>query len=81
MRIFQEAGRIDEGESIVRLAYAEGLEAVRDYPGAMRAIEAARDRLMARATRIRDGAMRSSFLERVPHHARTVALAHAWLGR
>jgi tetratricopeptide (TPR) repeat protein len=80
MRSFHEAGRIDEGESIVRLAYAEALDAVKDHDGARVAIAHARDRLMVRAAKIRHPAMRASFLGRVPHNARTIARAQAWLG-
>jgi hypothetical protein len=66
--------------AFVRLAHAEALHATGDADGARRAIGDARARLLAAAARIPDPAYRQSFLEAVPEHARTVALARAWLG-
>ena len=64
----------------MRLVYAQALRATGDAAGARGAIEAARARLLGRATKIQDAAFRASFLERVPENARTLALADAWCG-
>jgi eukaryotic-like serine/threonine-protein kinase len=72
-------GSVEEGESQIRLAWAEALYAARD-PRALGAIKDARGRLLWRAGRIRDKALQRSFLERVKENARTLALARAWVG-
>ncbi len=66
--------------AFVRLAHAEALHATGAADGARRAIDDARARLLATAARIPDPAHRQGFLEGVPEHARTLALARAWLG-
>jgi tetratricopeptide (TPR) repeat protein len=68
----------DEGEAYVRLTFAEALHAVGKLTAAQTAIGFARDRLLARAERIRNASWRRSFLERVPENARTLLLASAW---
>jgi hypothetical protein len=68
-------GGIEEGESYVRLVFAETLEAVGENDAAREAVATARVRLLERAANIRDAAWRESFLERVPENARTLALA------
>jgi tetratricopeptide (TPR) repeat protein len=80
MRTLEEVGRIEEGEALVRLVYAEALEATGEHEAARRVLAAARNRLMVRAAKIRDPGMRASFLGRVRANARTIALARAWLG-
>ncbi len=64
-----------EGEATVRLVYAEAQRAAGDEAAARATLLAARDRLIERAERIRQPAWRSSFLENVPDHARTIELA------
>jgi hypothetical protein len=64
----------------VRLVHAEALHAADQHEAARVAIAGARDRVHARAARIDDPSFRRSFLTNVPEHARTLALAHAWLG-
>jgi tetratricopeptide (TPR) repeat protein len=64
-------------EAEIRLAYAEALEASHAHDEARTVIALARDRILARAAKI-PLKYRDSFLERVPEHARTVALAAAW---
>jgi hypothetical protein len=75
--LLESLGGIDEGEALVRLALVETLESVgkRDEAGAALAI--ARDRLLARAERIENAALRASFLERVPENAGTLAASTA----
>src|SRR5258706_16364722 len=53
LRLFEEIGGTIEGESVVRIGYAEALNAKGDVQGAKKAVAAARDRLLARANRIK----------------------------
>jgi hypothetical protein len=66
--------------AFVRLAQAEALEATGAREAACRVIAEARARLREIADRIPDPAYRRSFFEDVPENARTIELAHAWLG-
>jgi tetratricopeptide (TPR) repeat protein len=66
--------------AFMRLVRAEALHAAGAHDEARAAITEARARLLATAERIHDPAFRTSFLERVPENARTLELAHAWLG-
>jgi tetratricopeptide (TPR) repeat protein len=75
MDLASTLGSFGDGESRVRLALAETLEATGQVEQAARAIAKARERLIARAERITDPTLRHSFLERVPENARTIALA------
>ncbi len=77
-RLLQQVGVLDEGEATVRLVLAEALRSAGKHDEAREAITAARDRLLERASRIRDESLRRSFLEQVPENARTLALALAW---
>jgi tetratricopeptide (TPR) repeat protein len=65
MAVLASLGSVDEGEEALRHAYA-------------RALAEARDRLLARAAKIGDPALRRSFLERVPDNARVLSLAAQW---
>jgi tetratricopeptide (TPR) repeat protein len=76
--LLDEIGVLDEGESLVRLVWAEALHAGGRADEAQEAIADARDRLMTRAERIRDPALRKSFLENVPENAKTLELATSW---
>jgi hypothetical protein len=66
--------------AFLRLVRAEALHATGALDAARAAIADARARLLAIADQIRDPAYRESFLDAVPENARTLALAHAWLG-
>jgi eukaryotic-like serine/threonine-protein kinase len=68
-------GVVEEGEGLVRLAYAEGLAATGDTEGARRAIAIAKHRLDERAATISRPDWRRTFLEYVPEHRRTLELA------
>ncbi|XXX78918.1 protein kinase [Sorangium sp. So ce134] len=74
-------GGVEEGQSLIRLAYAEALAAAGHRDEAEKAIATAADELMVRASKFQDPRWRDSFLQRVPAHARTRALARQWLGR
>jgi len=66
---------VEDGETFIRLAHIEALEANGDTDGARTAALEAERRLIARADRIQDDALRESFLERVPESLRTLAAA------
>jgi tetratricopeptide (TPR) repeat protein len=68
-------GGVEEGESLIRLMLAETLLAIGDPTAARDAIRRARDRVVERAAKITDPALRDSFLGNLPENARTLALA------
>jgi eukaryotic-like serine/threonine-protein kinase len=73
-----KTGETEGGDALLYLAYAETLHALGDQTGASRAIATARDRLLERAAKIGDPALRRSFLDNVADNARTLELAGAW---
>jgi eukaryotic-like serine/threonine-protein kinase len=73
----ERLGEIEEGESIVRLTYAEALAAAGEHAQAHAALIVARARLLARAERVADLDWRHRFLHEVPVNARILALAAA----
>jgi tetratricopeptide (TPR) repeat protein len=74
----ERLGEIEEGESMVRLAYAEALEQSGGRDDARRALAVAHQRLLARADRIEEPAWRGRFLHAVPVNKRILALADEW---
>jgi hypothetical protein len=72
-------GGVLEGESLIRLVYAEAHYYTGDVEGGKNAIAEARDRLLARAYAIKNKVWRKSFLERVRENVRTLARAGEWL--
>jgi serine/threonine protein kinase/tetratricopeptide (TPR) repeat protein len=80
MALLEAQGEIEEGEAAIRLTHAEALHAAGDAAQAGIAIGIARDRLVARAAKMKDDLWRSSFLKRVEENRRTMDLADAWLG-
>ena len=77
-KLLESLGSIEEGESLVRLVYAEALAANGEHEAARAAIEAARGRLIALADQITAPVFRASFLENVSENARTLDLARQW---
>jgi eukaryotic-like serine/threonine-protein kinase len=77
-RALDALGEIEEGESAVRLCYAEALAQTGAVAEARGALEIARGRLEARAARIGEAAWRQRFLRDVPVNARILALIEAW---
>ncbi len=73
--ILQELGMIEEGEALVRLAYAEALRANGQEEEFLRVIHEARDKLLARAEKISDLSWRERFLTAVPDNRRTLELS------
>ncbi len=78
VRLLDSLGGIEEGESLVRLVYAEALATVGPEDEARKAISVAYRRLVERAEKIRDSSWRKRFLEVVPENVRTLELARAW---
>ncbi|WP_437284520.1 protein kinase domain-containing protein [Sorangium sp. So ce406] len=68
-------GTLEEGESLVRLTFAEALAAAGRQDEATAAIASARAALLARAEKLSDPVWRERFLRDVPDNARTLALA------
>jgi tetratricopeptide (TPR) repeat protein len=66
--------------ALLRLVHAESLEAAGHHERACAAIARAREIILANAAKISASRALESFLESVPEHARTLELAHAWLG-
>jgi hypothetical protein len=62
----------------IKLVYAEALHASGAHDAAHAVLMAARDELLAKAARITDAPMRQRFLDDLPEHRRTIALASAW---
>jgi tetratricopeptide (TPR) repeat protein len=79
MQLFEQMGGTMEGESIVRIGYAEGLRAKGDLEGSKRAIAAARERLLARANKMKNVEWRKGFLGVIQENVRTLARAGEWL--
>ena len=76
MDLLESLGGLEEGETLVRLAYSEALAASGRSP--RDAIATAARRLRERAARIDLADLRKSFLERVPENARTIARSLEW---
>jgi tetratricopeptide (TPR) repeat protein len=74
MAIVDLLGGIEEGEGRVRLAYAKALSASGLRDEARTAALSARQHLLARADRIRDPALRQTFLHAVRENAETLSL-------
>ena len=73
--LLESLGTIEEGEVMVRLAYAEALAANGQAEAFAQAITKARDQLLAKAGRISDPAGQERFLTAIVVNARTLALA------
>lgn len=73
MEVLRADGALTEGESLIRLAYAEALDATGDAVAGRLALTIAAEKLLRRAGQIDDEELRRSFLERVPEHAETLA--------
>jgi tetratricopeptide (TPR) repeat protein len=67
-------------DAFLRLVHVEALLATDDVAGARTPLSRAYARLLVHASKIGDPALKASFLERVPEHARTLSLARQWLG-
>ena len=79
MEILDGLSGIEDGESLIRLAYAEAHAAGGDLRRARAAAREAGIRLRARAEKVLDPKLRASFLDRVPENRRTLALSDSLL--
>jgi hypothetical protein len=68
-------GVVEEGEAMLRLAYAEALLQCGDREGGLRALAIARRRVEERAAGISKLAWRQSFLAMIPECRRTLELS------
>jgi tetratricopeptide (TPR) repeat protein len=78
MESIHGGGELDDGDALVRIAFAESLFAAGESSLARAAIEEARSRLLARAAKLDDDATRAAFLRNIPEHAHTLALWERW---
>ncbi|HTN82675.1 MAG TPA: hypothetical protein VL242_03295, partial [Sorangium sp.] len=78
IELLEHIGGLEENNAPVHLAWIEALHACGDGDAARRALASARDQLRAEADAIESPALRRSFLEAVPEHARILALAEEW---
>ena len=79
MKILETYGGTIEGEPFIYIGYAEGLRAKGDIEGSKKAIGVARDRVLARAAKIKTPALRRDFMERLREHGRILMRAGEWL--
>ena len=79
MKILETYGGTIEGEALIFIGYAEGLRAKGDIEGSKKAIAEARDRLLARAAKIKTPELRREFMERLKEHGRILMRAGEWL--
>ena len=79
VEILEAYGGTVEGEALIHVGYAEGLRARGDIEGSKKAIQKARDRLLARASMIRTPELRRGFMERLAEHSRILMRAGEWL--
>ena len=77
LELLSTLGKLEEGESMIRLAHAEALLATGDAQRGALALQHAHERLLARAAKIVDPAMRAMFLTQIPENSRTIELAEA----
>jgi eukaryotic-like serine/threonine-protein kinase len=78
MRYLESGGKLEEREALVRLAFAEALYATGDRAAARSVIVRAEARIVERANSIHRQEWRNAFLQNIPEHARTLALAAEW---
>ena len=79
MKLLEEIGGTIEGEALVHVGHAEGLRAKGDIAASKIAIATARDRLLARAAKIKAPELRRAFIERLREHVRILMRAGEWL--
>lgn len=78
MQLLAKLGGIDEGDAFIRLTHALVLSAMGSKQDALKAVLAAKARLLERAAKIADLNWRDSFLKNVPENAQTIGLAKQW---
>jgi tetratricopeptide (TPR) repeat protein len=78
VRAVDALGGLEEGETLVRLAEVDTLEARGEREAARAALGIACARLGVQAMRIRDAAWRVTYVRGVPEHARAMSMGAAW---
>ncbi|MCL2725331.1 MAG: protein kinase [Polyangiaceae bacterium] len=78
IRLLDSLGGVEEGESYLRLVFAETRIALGDREGARDALATARVRILERTAMIHDATWKAFFLERVPENARTLELSRTF---
>jgi hypothetical protein len=78
MQLIEQHGPPEEGECMVRLAYAEALHAAGRYDDARRAIREAANVVEVAASKITNANWRASYLKDVVENAAILALAATW---
>jgi tetratricopeptide (TPR) repeat protein len=73
--LLEALGGVEEGESLVRLAYCEALRAVGDHAAAAEVARVAKARIVERAGKISDEEWRRRFATQIPENARTLAFS------
>jgi hypothetical protein len=76
--ILELLGRLEAGETLLRLTFAEALCATGRKKSARTAIDHARKHLLARGALISDVELRQAFLHQVPENARIQELYERW---
>jgi hypothetical protein len=76
--VAESLGGLEDGDALVRLAYAECLDALGQRREAAIVIKKAVARLKRQADAITNAAWRSSFLTRFSEHVAIVRLAREW---
>jgi tetratricopeptide (TPR) repeat protein len=71
-------GPPEEGETAIRLAHAHALHATGAHAEALAAITEAEAHVLQLAAKIQNEKWRACFLQAIPEHAETLALARAW---
>jgi hypothetical protein len=74
-QLLDGVGSIGDGDAFVRLAYARALYQDGDRDAARTCAGRAREQLITRSERIAEPETRRAFLENIPEHAETFALA------
>ena len=75
LNLMESIGSVESSEFLVRLVYAQALQASGEEGAAIRKIAQARDLLVSRATQISRPEWRASFLENVPENKEILRLA------
>jgi hypothetical protein len=78
MDVLDGLGGVEEGESYVRLTFAEALDANGDHDAACEAIATARVRILERTAMIQDAQWKDTFVQKVRENVRTLELFRAW---
>ncbi|MFO0615488.1 MAG: protein kinase [Polyangiaceae bacterium] len=77
IEVLNRAKNVEELEIYARLAFAEALAAAGDARASREALHYAKHRIDERLAKLKDPALRTSLVERIPEHARVIELLGA----